>query len=128
MPTRGLMKGESGRSVYLWARTQEELVKIYDFCPSRVDKNDVGLVMRSSKKFVDTGSFPTSWRKFHKLRNEKDLFEIKGAQLRLLGGFLGDSFYIVACEIKQQDDLMPETVDRARANFKACKEELGNGI
>jgi len=128
MPTRRLRTGRSGRDIFLWARSETELTSIFNLCPGRVDEGDLELVIRIAQHFTRTGEFPKNREKFKKLQNERELHEIKGGQLRLIGGFHGPHFYIVECDIKKQDNLPPEIVKKARAKFTECKEELGNGI
>lgn len=128
MPVRKLLGDERVRAIFAWGAREEDLKRPYRACPKNPTSNDHEKIIRFSRQFIETGSFPSSDEKFKKIEGQDELYEIKGHQLRLIGGFFNGHFYIVKCDIKKKFKLDSSTLEAAKKNWEKCKKELRDGI
>ena len=109
-------------------------------CPQRSDDNTscpLGLelcpdVTKSEREkflyyvalYVETGKFPPNKQKFKPIENRKSLFAMKpSAQLRVVGGFRGKDFIIVACCRKKREKYPPDFLGQCEKLWQECGKE-----
>lgn len=114
MPERPLTKvGPRGHCVVHWAPTEAALKRRFPDC-ANVSKIDFFTAVRACRHYVRTGRFRENSERFKAIEGEKDLYEIKGHQARLLGFFDGTKFVVVHCVQKQQDRHTKSNLEKAR--------------